>query len=411
MTAAATPHPGNALSRAQLALFIVVLGALVGLGPFTIDMYLPAFPALTDEFGVSDAAIQLTLTGTTIGFGLGQLLVGPWSDRVGRRVPLLVATTLHVLASIGAALADNVPMLLVFRVLQGAGAAGGGVVAMAMVRDLFGGRPLVRMLSRLALVTSMAPILAPVVGSQLLRTMDWRGIFVFLGVYGLVMLVLAGMLLRETRPEEQTHVVGHSSVGQRYRALFTDRIFVGVALLGAMQFSGLFAYLSSSSFLFQEVFGLSAQQFGLLFAVNSVGILIGNQTAARLTKVVAPAWILAGTTAVQFVSAGFIVLGVFAGWGLPGVVVPLFFFIMACGFGFPCVQVVALAHHGSEAGTAASLLGACNFGVAGILSPIVGLLGIGTAIPMGAVMAVTAVVAILSLWLIVRPRTVPGLGD
>ncbi|WP_210508533.1 multidrug effflux MFS transporter [Naasia sp. SYSU D00057] len=411
MTAAATPYPGHALSRAQLALFIVVLGALVGLGPFTIDMYLPAFPALTDDFGVSDAAIQLTLTGTTIGFGLGQLLVGPWSDRVGRRVPLLVATTVHVLASVGASLADNVPMLLVFRVLQGAGAAGGGVVAMAMVRDLFGGRPLVRMLSRLALVTSLAPILAPVVGSQLLRTMDWRGIFVFLGAYGLVMLVLAGLLLRETRPEEQTHTAGHSTVRQRYRALFSDRIFVGVAILGAMQFSGLFAYLSSSSFLFQEVYGMNAQQFGLLFAVNSVGIFVGNQAAARLTKVVGPAFILAGTTAVQLITAGLIVLGVVLGWGLPGVVVPLFFFIMACGFGFPCVQVVALAHHGNEAGTAASLLGACNFGIAGILSPIVGLLGIGTAIPMGAVMAVTAAVAILSLWLIVRPRTVPALSD
>jgi len=282
---------------------------------------------------------------------------------------------------------------------------------MAMVRDLFGGRPLVRMLSRLALVTSLAPILAPLVGSQLLRATDWRGIFVILSVYGLAMLVLAGLLLRETRPEPLTEVVGHSTVRQRYRALFTDRIFVGVLLVGAMQFSGLFAYLSASSFLFQDVFGLSPQQFGLLFGINSVGIFLGNQTSSRLTKVIGPQWILAGTTAVQFITGGLIVLGVVEGWGLPGVVVPLFFFIMACGFGFPCVQVLALAHHGSEAGTAASLLGAVNFGVAGILSPIVGVLGIDTAIPMGGMMAVTAAVAILGLWFVVRPRTVPALAD
>lgn len=404
-------HPGDALSRAQLVLFVVVLGALVGLGPFTIDMYLPAFPVLTRDFHVSDAAIQLTLTGTTIGFGLGQLIVGPISDRVGRRVPLLAATTLHVLACVGAALAQDVPALAVFRVLQGIGAAGGGVVAMAMVRDLFGGRPLVRMMSRLALVTSLAPIAAPVIGSQLLRAVDWRGLFLVLASYGLVMVIVAALLLRETMPDDVTDEGGRRTARQRYGALFRDRVFVGVAIVGAMQFSGLFAYLSASSFLFQDVFGLSAQQFGLLFGMNSIGIMLGNQTSSRLTRVVAPQWILAGTTLVQFLSAGFIVLGAAAGWGLPGVVVPLFVFILACGFAFPCVQVLALANHGREAGTAASLLGAVNFGVAGLLSPIVGLLGISTAIPMGAVMGVAAAVGILGLWVVARPRTVPALTD
>ncbi|BDZ45724.1 hypothetical protein GCM10025866_16330 [Naasia aerilata] len=181
--------------------------------------------------------------------------------------------------------------------------------------------------------------------------------------------------------------------------------------MGGMQVSGLFAYLSASSFLFQNVYGLSAQQFGLLFGMNSIGIILGNQTSARLTRVIGPQWILAGTTLVQLLSAAFIVFAVLNGLGLPGVVVPLFLFILACGFAFPCVQVLALANHGREAGTAASLLGAVNFGVAGILSPIVGLLGIANALPMGAVMGTTAAVGMASLWLIVRPRTVPGLAD
>ena len=168
-------HPGDLLSRRQRLVYVLVLGALTALGPFTIDLYLPAFPVLQSELGVSAAAVQLTLTGTMIGFGFGQLIVGPWSDKVGRRLPLILATGLHIAASVAAALAPDITWLLVFRLLQGFGAAAGGVVAMAMVRDLFGGKPLVRMLSRLALVNGLAPVLAPVIGSQMLAIMDWRG--------------------------------------------------------------------------------------------------------------------------------------------------------------------------------------------------------------------------------------------
>ena len=173
-------HPGDLLSRRQRLVYVLVLGALTALGPFTVDLYLPAFPVLQDELGVSAAAVQLTLTGTMIGFGFGQLIVGPWSDKVGRRLPLILATALHIAASVAAALAPDIVWLSAFRLLQGFGAAAGGVVAMAMVRDLFGGKPLVRMLSRLALVNGLAPVLAPVIGSQLLGVMDWRGVFVVL---------------------------------------------------------------------------------------------------------------------------------------------------------------------------------------------------------------------------------------
>ena len=156
---AAPRHPGDLLSRRQRLVYVLVLGALTALGPFTIDLYLPAFPALEAELGVNAAAIQITLTGTMIGFGLGQLIVGPWSDKVGRRLPLMLSTALHIAASVAAALAPDITWLIVFRLLQGFGAAAGGVVAMAMVRDLFGGKPLVRMLSRLALVNGLAPVL------------------------------------------------------------------------------------------------------------------------------------------------------------------------------------------------------------------------------------------------------------
>jgi DHA1 family bicyclomycin/chloramphenicol resistance-like MFS transporter len=403
-------HPGDSLTRRQRLVYVVVLGALTALGPFTIDLYLPAFPQLREEFRVDSGVIQLTLTATTIGFGVGQLLVGPWSDKVGRRLPLIVATAVHILASIGVATAPSIEMLGLFRVLQGMGAAAGGVVAMATVRDLFGGLPLVKMLSRLALVNGLAPIVAPVLGSQLLRFTSWRGIFVFLIAYGAFVIIAAIFLIVETLPPARRLEAGHTTLGQRYKVLFSDRVFVGVALIGAMTFSGLFSYLSASSFLFQNVYGLDPQQYGYLFAVNSLGIVAGVQISSRLARRVGPQWILACSTIVLLVSATAIVVLDSAGAGLVGILVPLWFFIAACGFSFPQVQVLGLANHGKEAGTAASLLGALNFGLAGLISPVVGFLGIGSAVPMGSVMIATSCVAIASLWLLVRPRTVPALG-
>lgn len=403
-------HPGDALSRRQRIVYILILGALTALGPFTVDLYLPAFPALQVDLGVSEAAIQLTLTGTTIGFAAGQLVMGPWSDRVGRRLPLLLATMVHIFASLGAVFASDIWMLGVFRVLQGAGAAAGAVVAMALVRDLFGGKPLVRMLSRLALVNGMAPIVAPILGGMLLNVMDWRGLFVVLAAYGVFVIVAVAFWIVETLPPERRRARGEVSLRAQYRSVLSDRVFIGVALIGGLSFSGLFAYLSSSPFVFQVVHGLDAQQYGLLFALNSVGVVLGVQTASRLMRTVGPQWILAASTSTMLLSALAIVVLDQAGAGLAGILPPLFLFIMSFGFTMPSAQVIALAGHGRAAGTAASLLGATNFGLAGLISPVAGWLGGGTA-AMGLVMACTATGAILSLWFIVRPRTVPALAD
>ena len=405
-------HPGDLLSRRQRLVYVLVLGALTALGPFTVDLYLPAFPVLQEELGVSAAAVQLTLTGTMVGFGFGQLIVGPWSDKVGRRLPLILATALHIAASVAAALSPDIVWLSVFRLLQGFGAAAGGVVAMAMVRDLFGGKPLVRMLSRLALVNGLAPVLAPVIGSQLLGVMDWRGVFVVLAIYGAAVLVAVAFFIVETLPESRRHLAGHSTLRDRYAALFRDRVYLGAAIIGGMTFTGLFGYLSTSSFLFQEVYAFSAQQYGLLFAVNSIGIIIGVQTSSRLMRgPVQPQWILAITTVVHLSMAVAIMVLDSGGAGFWGTAIPLWIYILACGFAFPAVQVLALAHHGAEAGTAASLLGALNFGLAGLISPLIGLMGVGSAVPMAFVMVLAAVVAIAALWLLVRPKTVPPLSD
>lgn len=405
-------HPGDAISTRRRVLYIVLLGALTALGPFTIDLYLPAFPVLEADFHTTAAAIQLTLTGTMVGFALGQLIVGPLSDKLGRRVPLLVVTALHVLASVAAALAPSLELLSASRVLMGAGAAAGGVVASAIVRDLFGGKRLVVMLSRLALVSGVAPVLAPLVGSALLLVMPWRGIFVVLAAYGAVMLLSAILFIPETLPRARRQDRGSTTVWERYRSVFRDRVFIGVLVIGGMTFSGLFSYLSASPFLFQQSYALDAQQYGVLFAVNSLGVALGVQTASRLAARFGPQWVMAGSTAVLVLAASAIIVTDLLGLGLWGTIVPLFVFITACGFTFPCVQVLALDRHGKAAGTAASIIGACNFGVAGLITPLVGWIsrdaGI-TATTMAAVMVGCAIIGVLALWLVVRPRSVAQL--
>lgn len=272
------------LSRGAQAISLVELGALVGLGPRTTDLYLPAQPAVAADLGTSDAAVQLALTATMVGFTVGQFRIGPLSDAVGRRVPLLVPTTLRMGASLGIAIPPDLFWVLVFRALQGFGAAGGSVVAMATVRDPFAGQRLVRMLTRLTPVTGLAPILAPLIGSQMLAVTDWRGLFIVLAMYSTILVVLAAVLIAETLAPDRRRIARHSTAGQRYRALFADRVYVGLLLISGLMFSGMFVYLSSSPFVFQKGYRLDVQQYGLVFAFTSLGFVAGSQTASRLMR-------------------------------------------------------------------------------------------------------------------------------
>mgnify|MGYP005812557323 CR=1 FL=1 len=396
-------NAGAGMSRRQVAMYLVILGALVALGPFTIDLYLPAFPAVAEALATSDAAIQLTLTATAVGFGLGQLIVGPLSDSVGRRRPLLIMTSVHVVASVGVALAPSVEWVMAGRVFQGIGAAGGGVVAMAMVRDMFSGQRLIRMLSRLVLIMGFAPVFAPVIGSQLLRVVEWRGVFVVLALYGLTMLVVAAVLLRETLPPTRRGKASARIVGARYRRLLGDPGFLGVSLIGAATFTALFSYLSASSFVLQDQYGLTPQQYGYVFGLNSVGLIASTQISARLMRRMAPSSVTIIGLSIMSVAAAALLGGALLDWGLAAIVIPLTFLVGSAGLVFPTVQVMALADHPAEAGTAAALIGAVNMGVAGAVSPLVGVLG-NTAFAMGVVMLSSLLVGQASLWLIVRRR-------
>src|SRR5215213_8001255 len=220
---------------------ILVLGALVALGPLTIDMYLPALPALTADLATTSATVQLTLTGTLIGLALGQLVIGPLSDALGRRRPLLAGTALHVVASLLVLVAPNVAVL---GVLQGVGTAAASVVALAIVRDLFEGRAAATMLSRLFLVMGVAPVLAPTIGGEVLRFTSWRGVFAVLAVYGVLVLVLGSVGLRETLPPARRRSGGIAGTLRTYGGLFRDRTYVGLIVVAGLTMAALFTYVS-----------------------------------------------------------------------------------------------------------------------------------------------------------------------
>jgi DHA1 family bicyclomycin/chloramphenicol resistance-like MFS transporter len=405
------PSPGELMSaRARLRL-VLVLGFLIGLGPLTIDMYLPALPTITADLATSAAAVQLTLTGTLAGLGLGQLLVGPLSDAYGRRRPLLAGVGLHIIASALCVIAPNLAVLGTLRVLQGLGAAAAGVVAMAVVRDLFDGLAFAKLFSRLMLVIGAAPILAPTLGGIILNWTSWRGVFLVLAAFGVAMITVGALALPETLPPERRRSGGVRGTLRDYGQLFTDRVYLGLIVVAGLAMAAMFAYVSGSSFVFQEQYGLSEQQFGFTFGAGAVGLIAATQVNVLLLRRWSPAQIL--VAALAFGAAMGLVLVLFAATGtggLAGVLVPLWLVIASAGLALPNAPALALSRHGEAAGTAAALLGAVQFGVGALAAPLVGLLGVG-AVAMALVVAGGMVAANVVLAVVVRPWQLPVPAD
>jgi len=395
-------------SRLRIAL---VLGALIALGPLTIDMYLPALPTITTELMTTSSAVQLTLTGTLIGLALGQLVIGPLSDALGRRRPLMVGAAVHVVASALIIVAPNIAVLGVLRVLQGVGTAAGAVVGLAIVRDLYTGRAAATLLSRLMLVVGAAPVLAPTLGGELLRVTSWRGVFAALAVYGLVLIPIVALRLPETLPPHRRRGAGVRATLSTYRGLLRDRTFVGLVLVAGLAMAGLFGYVAGSSFVYQEQFGLDEQQFGLLFGAGAFWLIAATQLNALLLRRFDPRQIL-----VAAIGAGtlggllLLLLAVTETGGLFGAAIPLWAVLFACGLALPNAPALALARHGESAGTAAALLGATQFGVGALVSPMVGILG-NDAVAMGAVVSGALVVAVAVLVFVVRPWQLDDIDD
>ena len=375
---------------------VLVLGALSAIGPLTIDAYLPALPALSAEMGATDSQAQLTITGLLLGLGLGQLLVGPLSDAVGRRKPLLVGLAAHGLMSVLCALAPSITLLAVTRTLQGLAGAAVAVVSMAVVRGLFSGIKAAQLLSRLMLVVGVAPILAPSIGSALLSFTSWRGIFVVLALVAVALFVLAVVALPETLPAVRRQPGNIAGSLRAYRVLFTDRLFVVMVLVSGLMFATLFAYISGAPFILQELYGLSPAEFGVAFSVNAVGLVVLTQVNPLLVKRYSPVRVLLASVVISTAGAAALVLTTATGFGgFVGFMVPLFFVVSAAGLAFPNAPAIALNRHGESAGSAAALLGASQFMIGGAIAPLVGALANGTPVPMAGVILGASALALV----------------
>ncbi|OLT15202.1 Bcr/CflA family drug resistance efflux transporter [Pseudonocardia sp. CNS-139] len=390
-------------TRGDRLRLVLILGALIALGPLTIDMYLPALPTITHELLTTEATVQLTLTGTLLGLGLGQLVIGPLSDRLGRRRPLFAGTAVHILASALVIVAPNVAVLGGLRLLQGLGAAAGAVIAMAIVRDLYTGRAAATLLSRLILVMGAAPVIAPTLGGYVLSFTSWRGVFAVLAVYGLILLPLAARFLPETLPPARRVSSGVVGTLRTYGQLLRDRTFLGLVLVAGLAMSAVMGYVAGASFVFQEQFGLNQQQFGLVFGSGAIWLIAATQLNPVLLRRFEPRQLLVfavTTGAAAGVLMALLALGGVG--GILGLLLPLWLVLFTVGIAMPNAPAVALARHGRTAGTAAALLGAVQFGVGAIVSPMVGVLG-NSSLAMSTVVASGLVLALLVLTLVVQP--------
>lgn len=393
--------------RRRLAI-VALLGALTALGPLTVDLYLPALPAIRAAFATTAAGVQLTITGTLLGMALGNLVIGPLSDMLGRRRPLLAGLLVYVAASALCTVTASVAALAALRVAQGVGVATAGVIATAILRDLFSDAAFARMLSRLLVVPTAAPIIAPTLGGMLLRWTRWEGVFVALAGIGVLLAGVVAVGLRETLPARLRRPARAGATGQAYRALATDRTFVYLILVAGLAMAALLAYVAGSSFVLQEQYGLTAQQFGLLFGAAAVGLVGATQLNVWLLRRFSSLRILAGATTTG-AAAGLVLLYTASTGlgGLPGLLAPLWVTIATVGLVFPNAPAVAMSRHGEMAGSAAALLGAAQFGIGGAAAPVVGLLGTGK-VAMALVVAVAMLAAAATTIAVVRRTDRPA---
>lgn len=397
-------------SGRRYAQLVLVLGALIALGPLTIDMYLPAFPRIAEDLRASDSAVQLTLTGMLLGLAVGQLVIGPLSDAFGRRRPLVVGICTHAVASVLCALAPTIGLLAVVRVLQGFSGAAISVVAMAIVRDLFAGVAVARIMSRLMLVIGLAPILAPSLGGLVLGFTSWRGIFVVLAGAAVLLVVVALVGIRETLPVERRRPATLRDSLSSYRSLLHDRVFVALAFIGGSMMAAMFAYVSGASFVLQDGFGLDARTFGLVFGLNAAGLTLTSQLNPVLLRWFSVRQVLGGAIVASMIAAAaLLVVGLTGAGGLLAVLVPLALVVSTAGLAMPNTPALALTRHGEAAGTAAAVLGCVQFGVGGVVAPVVGAFSSSTAAPMGAVMLAVTTLAAVLMFGVVRREHQPAL--
>jgi DHA1 family bicyclomycin/chloramphenicol resistance-like MFS transporter len=387
---------------------------LTAVGPFAIDMYLPALPSIATDLKASTAATQATLMVFFLTFGVCQLIYGPLSDVVGRKLPLYFGLTLFIIGSIGCAFAPTIHWLIAMRVLQGLGAAAPMVIPRAIIRDLHTGTEATRLMSLVMLVFSVSPILAPLTGSALIVPFGWRAVFIAVTIAAILAFALIIAFLPETRPAHERIKATFSSVAGGFASLLTNRRFLGLTFIGAFGMSSFFSFLANSSFVYIDHFGLTPTQYSFGFSVNAFGFIAASQFAATLGIRFGTARVVMAATAIY---ASFILMlfGLMATGvdSLPVMVVFLFLGFTFLGLVIPSTMVLALEDHGPIAGIAASLAGTLQMVTGGAVIAIASAFFDGTALPMVTIIAISAccalVLSLVTLWQ--RREAAPQLAE
>lgn len=388
------------MSSSRFFKMALILGLLSAIGPFAIDMYLPALPAIGASLGAGVGAVQWSLTAFFIALGVGQLFYGPVSDMVGRKPPLYAGLALFSLASVGCALATDIQTLVILRFVQGLGAAAGMAIPRAVVRDLHTGAEAARLMSLLMLVFSISPLLAPLAGSGVIALMGWRGVFWAVAIAAVAGLVLVSQGLHETRPASERRESGLGSALQGYGLLLRDTHYLGLVFIGGCSMAGFFVYLAGSPFVLINHYGLSPVQYSLAFSVNAAAFFVSAQFNARLGR----RFGLVPTVKFAVSAAGVVMVALLAYYLVGGdeLAVLLVLYFVASGFMglvIPTTSVLALEQHGAIAGTASALLGTLQMLMGAAAMGVVGVFANGEPLPMVIGMAVGALMGLALTWL------------
>lgn len=380
----------------------LLLGLFSTLGPFTIDMYLPAFPEIVKQFGTTASLVQLSLTACLLGLGIGQLVMGSLSDVYGRRNPLLISMVVYVVASLACAFSPNIGVLIACRFVQGFAASAGIVISRAIARDLYSGHELTKFFSLLLLVGNLGPLVAPVTGSGILSFTTWVGVFIALALLGLYLLTMTKWKLQETLPSDRRRPSNFMEQLRNYGSLLRDRQFVGYMLAQGIMIAGVFAYVSGTPFIYQNIYGASPTVFALLFGSNGISLIIGSQVVGRMShRVSEHAFLLFGLWLAIIASVTVLVVAIVHG-PLFALVIPLFFFVAAIGITSTAAFPLAMETQGHMAGSAAALLGVIPFLLGAVVSPLVGIAGEHTAVPLGVIILMTSAAAMFAYFILVR---------
>jgi DHA1 family bicyclomycin/chloramphenicol resistance-like MFS transporter len=380
--------------KPRFALPAIVLGLITAVGPFAIDMYLPALPSIGGTLNASPAEVQMSLTAFFVILGVCQLVYGPLADMMGRKMPIYAGLAIFTVGSIGCAFAPDIHTLIGFRIVQALGACAGMVVPRAIVRDMYTGHDATRLMSLLMLVVSVSPILAPLTGSMIIAAFGWRGVFWALTIAAAIAFVLAVTQLKETREAHHRADSSWASAFAGYRKLLGDREFVGLTLVGAFGISSFFVYLANASFVIINHYGLTPTMFSLCFALNAAAFFGVSQLTARMTakhglgRVIQVA--VRGFAISMAIGAALFVAGLDS---LPMMMVFLFVGYVFLGLVLPTTAVLSLEHHGAIAGTASALMGALQFVVGAIVMALSGIVTHGAPKPMMICIAACAVMA------------------